>query len=320
MSITRKKVVVILLGLLIAGSLFHLWRVSKVDFSYSEYLFTIYSIQRELHLSFSDLLRSIKSDGYGTASTLIGLSFTYGIFHAAGPGHGKIIISTYLFSNESELRRGIFLSFASSLAQGLTAIVLVTAAFWVFDYTIRQTQGLANNLDLSSFFMITAVGLFIFLTRLIRLLRSALGSKVVAGSVFHVHADDCDHQHGPRQSDIKTPINIATFVGVVSSVGIRPCSGALIVLLLSYSLNIPLAGILSVLAMSVGTAMTICLLATFSVYLRLLTNRTIKKMPDGERFFSQIADFFAALGGLVIFVFGLIMFIAVLLEPAHPFK
>ena len=50
---------------------------------------------------------------------LVGLSFAYGIFHAAGPGHGKAVISSYMLANEVALRRGILLSFVSAFLQAL---------------------------------------------------------------------------------------------------------------------------------------------------------------------------------------------------------
>ena len=75
------------------------WKAGVIDSAWSEYLIGIQTIQRGMHSTLSNSLRAIEADGYGASMTLIGLSFMYGLFHAAGPGHGKIIISTYLFSN-----------------------------------------------------------------------------------------------------------------------------------------------------------------------------------------------------------------------------
>ncbi len=85
----------------------------------AQYLLAIQSIQRGLHTKLSDALRAIQDDGFGTYSNRI--SFVYGVFN----GHGKVIISTYLLSHESQLRLGIALSFAAALTQGLTAMVIV---------------------------------------------------------------------------------------------------------------------------------------------------------------------------------------------------
>ena len=60
---------------------------------------------------------------------MIGLSFAYGVFHAAGPGHGKAVISSYMLANEVALRRGIMLSFVSAFLQAATAIILMGIVF-----------------------------------------------------------------------------------------------------------------------------------------------------------------------------------------------
>ena len=83
--------------------------------------------QAEFYQMFSGLIRASKSDG-SAAYTLLGISFLYGIFHAAGPGHGKAVISSYLVANNETWRRGIVLSFASAILQALTAIALVGVA------------------------------------------------------------------------------------------------------------------------------------------------------------------------------------------------
>ena len=83
--------------------------------------------QAEFYRQFSGLIRSAKSDG-SAAWGLFGLSFVYGMFHAAGPGHGKAVISSYVVANEQTWRRGVVLSFASALLQALVAIALVGVA------------------------------------------------------------------------------------------------------------------------------------------------------------------------------------------------
>ena len=80
--------------------------------------------QSEFYREMSSTIRAAKSDG-SAVWTLLGISFAYGIFHAAGPGHGKAVISSYLVADEETARRGIVLSFASALLQALMAVALV---------------------------------------------------------------------------------------------------------------------------------------------------------------------------------------------------
>ena len=87
----------------------------------------LHTMQRDLHRQLATAMLAVRAEGAAAASALVILSFLYGVFHAAGPGHGKVVISTYILTQESQLRRGILLSLASALCQGLTAILIVAA-------------------------------------------------------------------------------------------------------------------------------------------------------------------------------------------------
>ncbi|HZN28120.1 MAG TPA: nickel transporter, partial [Xanthobacteraceae bacterium] len=71
----------------------------------------IFAKQAEFYRALSGAIRAAKADG-SAAWTLFGISFLYGVFHAAGPGHGKAVISSYLVANEETWKRGVVLSFA----------------------------------------------------------------------------------------------------------------------------------------------------------------------------------------------------------------
>ena len=75
--------------------------------------------QANFYRQLSSLIRAAKADG-SAAYTLLGISFLYGVFHAAGPGHGKAVISSYMIANDETWRRGIILSFASAILQAFT--------------------------------------------------------------------------------------------------------------------------------------------------------------------------------------------------------
>ena len=101
--------------------------------------------QSEFYREMSATIRAAKSDG-SAVWTLLGISFAYGIFHAAGPGHGKAVISSYLVANEETARRGIVLSFASALLQALVAVALVAVLAWLL-YSTAKTMCSAEKSD-----------------------------------------------------------------------------------------------------------------------------------------------------------------------------
>lgn len=314
-KMTGKVTYAVILCLILLGV--GLWAL-PLSTLWSEYLIVVQSLQRDLQQSLAAAMRRVELDGFRASLMLIALSFGYGVFHAAGPGHGKIIITTYLLSHESQLRRGVILAFASSLVQGATAIIIVSLAVWILDLSMRQTSGITSDVEIASFALIVVVGGMIALARAVRLAKSFAGKTVPDSHHDHKHAHK--HSHGPSPDDLQSPLSLRTFAGIVMSIGIRPCSGAVIVLLLAYSLGLHMAGLFSVLAMSLGTALTVSVLAGISVYLREVAKRLIVVLPDGNAGMQRVSDIVGLIGGVVIFAFGAVLLSSALFAPTHPFQ
>ena len=300
-------------------TLFFIWWEPDANSAIFQYLLIIKSVQRGLHTSLSDTLRAIQVDSFRASITLTMISFVYGVVHAAGPGHGKVVISTYLLSQKCQLRRGVTLSVAAAVTQGLTAVVIVCSAFWLLELSMRQTRGIVNDVEVISFAIVAIVGLYITFTSAL----SFRGEATVTNGAIEsrVHGSRvCDHNHGPRASDLDKELSLRGLIGIVLSIGIRPCSGAVIVLLLAFSLGHVIAGLFAVLAMSLGTAVTITLLAIFSVYFRQTAQRIVKPMDAGRRLGGLISGSLSVLGGGLIFILGLLLLNSALMAPAHPFR
>src|SRR5204863_4390103 len=113
--------------------------------------------QSEFYRQISSAIRADKTDG-SAVWTLIGISFAYGIFHAAGPGHGKAVISSYLIANEETARRGIVLSFASAMLQALVAILLVGIGRLIFDAAAATMCSAERAVEIASYALIALLG------------------------------------------------------------------------------------------------------------------------------------------------------------------
>src|SRR4051794_18192535 len=113
--------------------------------------------QSEFYREMSSTIRSAKSDG-SAVWTLLAISFAYGIFHAAGPGHGKAVISSYLVANRETARRGIVLSFASALLQSLVAVAVVGVGAWLLNATAKTMCGTERVIEIASYALIAAFG------------------------------------------------------------------------------------------------------------------------------------------------------------------
>ena len=280
-------------------------------------LLWIMTTQRELHRALSDAIEAVRHAEAGALWWMVSISFLYGVFHAAGPGHGKIVISTYLATHESRLGRGIALTVLSSLTQGLTAIVAVGVAILLLDLSMRETQSATLVLESASYGLVELLGL---------MLCWRSGRRLMTGGGddgrLHVHHHDadcgCSHHHGPSAADLAVRATPLQFIMTMLSIGIRPCSGAVLVLLLAFSMGRPGAGIASVMAMAVGTAITVSALATLSVYARQSALAILTTFEQSERRLARVVSHVAMIGGLILVIAGSSLLSASRKVAQHP--
>ena len=267
-------------------------------------------MQRDLHRDLAGAMRAVQRSGGAAFWSLVVLGFTYGVFHAVGPGHGKVVISTYLATHESRLVRGIALSLLSSLVQGLTAILLVGGVALVMQRSMRESQSLGVWLEVLSYGLVILIGLFLAWRGARRLIRGWRQATAAAAA--------CCHGHGPTASDLEAPLSGGQLVAMILSIGIRPCSGAILVLVLAFALEQLWAGIAAVAAMSVGTGLSISGLAALSVFARKGAIRLASTFEQRGSTLARLFDIAALLGGLVITGFGFALLNASLAVSRHP--
>lgn len=223
-------------------------------------------MQQNFYRSMSGSLRQIGGEGGGFAAwTLMLLSFGYGVFHAAGPGHGKAVISAWMLATESELKRGVLISFMSSLVQALAAIAVVSAVLFVFAGAVAATRSAASVLESASFALIGLLGLYLIWTAF----RPVAHAHGHAHNHDHHHDHDhahCGHAHVPEANQMRENWSLAKAISMSFAIGIRPCTGAILVLLAAYPMGLYWAGVISVFAMALGTFLTVSLIAAATVY------------------------------------------------------
>src|SRR5262245_53696695 len=162
----------------------------------------VFAKQAEFYRQFSGLIRASKADG-SAAWSLLGLSFLYGIFHAAGPGHGKAVISSYIVANDETWTRGVVLSFASALLQALVAVVVVGIAAALLSATAATMGRAVNVIEIVSYSLIILIGVRLLWVKgraFVALLRTlhrpaAVGAAVTPPTELH-HHDHAHHDHG----------------------------------------------------------------------------------------------------------------------------
>jgi nickel/cobalt transporter (NicO) family protein len=253
--------------------------------------------QAEFYRALAGMIRAAKADGSASLG-LLGLSFAYGIFHAAGPGHGKAVISSYLVANEETWRRGIALSFASALLQSSVAVAIVGIAAVLLGATAKMMGDTVRVIETASYALIMAVGARLlwvkgraFLGALRQTSVPAMVPAAAAGPghhrvIVHHHAHDhgepehahehAGHSHGPEPDELAGPGGWARGLSAIVAVGLRPCSGAILVLVFALAQGLFWIGVASTFVMGLGTAITVAAIATFAVGARTLAARFAK--------------------------------------------
>jgi len=264
--------------------------------------------------------------------SLVGLSFTYGVLHAAGPGHGKAVISSYMIANETELKRGVMLSFLSSILQGIVAILLIGAVYLLLRGSSINMTTATRWLEIASYALIAAFGGWLLLRKLRSMLRPVAVASIAGGGHIHLahdhdhhHHDHHHHEHGGHHGHSHGPGEVCASCGhahapdpsmlkgdrfalreawsAVIAVGLRPCSGALIVLSFALLNGLYLGGVLSVFAMSIGTAITVSILATMAVTAKGFALRYASSTTSAAR----ISNGIEIAGAALVLILGLVL-------------
>jgi nickel/cobalt transporter (NicO) family protein len=291
--------------------------------------------QAFFYQALAGMLRAAKNNGSAYWG-LIGVSFIYGVFHAAGPGHGKAVISSYLLANEETWRRGVTLSFASAVLQSLAAITIVAVAAFLIGATAKMMGDAVRTIETVSYVIIILIGARLlwvkgksFRTALLKARAEREPAKAVAvenggaqanacchahghenahspvahahhdhapdehahtGHGHHGHHHDHDdeegsvlpwgHAHGPEPEELAGPGGWRRGLSTIVAVGLRPCSGAIIILVFALSQGLFWAGIASTFVMGLGTAITVGTIASLAVGAKSFAKR-ISGRPTG---------------------------------------
>lgn len=261
--------------------------------------------QARVNRELAAAVRAIKSGDPTQATLLLALiAFTYGVLHAAGPGHGKAVISAYVLTNRQTVRRGILLSFMAALFQAISAIVIVGVLAILLKATSLTMRTTEAWIETVSWGLVALIGATL-LRRQIAALRPAgphLAGAPSHGGHAHVHhhehhdhagdghhdhahgdghahhhahqhqhdhhhdhSECCGHAHMPTPAQLEGTWSWRRALAVAVAVGIRPCTGAILILVFALSQGLLWAGVFATFAMALGTAITVSVLAALAV-------------------------------------------------------
>lgn len=277
--------------------------------------------QRDLHRSLTLAITELsRTPSMATWATLLSISFAYGVFHAAGPGHGKAVLATYLATHGGAVKRALGLSFAASLLQGMTAIILVVVLVYGLGWITRQAMGSVVWVEQASFLLVAALGAWLC-WRAIKQLRAAYQAHENDRSHSHSHSHEHSHDHshccgGAHHIEPQQALDWRTAIITVGAIGMRPCSGAVLMLGAASLLGQFEVGVASVVAMSLGTGITVSALALASILARGWAQRRLSKQQHSQRSVQKATGWLALAGGALIVMLGISLSVAGVAQPA----
>jgi nickel/cobalt exporter len=300
--------------------------------------------QAQFNRELAAAVRSLKSASPLSATLMLAaLSFAYGVLHAAGPGHGKAVISSYVLADGRTVRRGILLAFLAALIQALSALLVVGVLVLVLRSTGLQIRAMEAWLETESWALVALVGVWLLYYQL----RSAFRPAPAHAGHHHHHVDHHHEHHGahvhghashggplghqhahghddacevcahlPAAAELQGDWSWRRALALAFAVGVRPCTGAILVLVFAIGQGLMWAGVLSTFAMALGTAITVSVLAASAVGLRELAARLA---GGGTSKWADRVQLAAGLtGASLVLVLGAAFFVASL-GAAKPF-
>ncbi|MEH6496189.1 MAG: nickel/cobalt transporter [Pseudomonas marincola] len=261
--------------------------------------------QRSLHQELVAALKMVKNEGsMAAAGSLIVGSFLYGLFHAAGPGHGKAVLATYLLTHPHRVGRGVGIAAMGALCQGIVAVILVYGLIYLAGWLPRETSAAISWSERLSYILVAAIGVILILRILRKAIRQFFSKGL--GPASHNHNDDacgdCGHTHVPNEKQLDRAIGFFSSFGVVLAIGLRPCTGAVLVLVFAKAIGIPYSGVCAVLAMSAGTSIAVAVLAFLAVKFR---NKAVSLIDSRSPLWWIAANGAILAGGGLLLVLGI---------------
>jgi nickel/cobalt exporter len=247
------------------------------------------ALQREANRLIAQHMRAIREgDSAMPLAIGAGLAFLYGVLHALGPGHGKLVVVSYFLSREARVGRGLLMGLQIAIFHVISAIVVVAVA----DLLLRRAFGGAPaevaGVRLFSYGLIALIGAVMLAQAFRRSRHRRAGIEI---------ADACCGGAHYRPDDVRERVQQG---GLSLGVGLVPCTGAVLILLYAMANDILFAGVLLAVAIAAGMAITMGGLGILSVIARQAVASRIEARGDGNGRLAAVSDYGGALAIMAI--------------------
>ncbi len=242
------------------------------------------------------------------------------------------------FIGQHNKKVSLILASLASLMQAVVAVLLVSILLLVYQSSMREINHKAELLISFSFIALILLGLFISYRALKQIFQFNKKSKSLAdkqiltvsrlsmlnpedkasvhqpsktGYIEHINNREqdscgCGHTHLADAAQINKASSLREYAAVILSIGIRPCTGAIMVLLFANMLDIYWLGIISAFIMAIGTAITISCIALLTISGKHLIRRYLRSHTAAVKL-SLLSLLLQLSGGCALFLLGLLL-------------
>ena len=218
--------------------------------------------QRVFQNQMAEAVIRMRSGDMLAITTLLISTATYGFVHALGPGHGKYLIGGVGIGTQIKHLHLISIAVISSITQALWAIVLVYSAFFFLGVAADKIETFSESLLLPlSYGAITLVGCILVFRGIRNVIHLNFGTTPPT---------KCTHSHGPNLDQLSNAFSWRERLILITSVAIRPCTGAIFLLVITWNLQLQWVGVAAVISMGLGTAALTSIVAISSISARKL--------------------------------------------------
>lgn len=268
--------------------------------------------QKEINTQLSELLYEAQTNPLEAGLTLMGLSFIYGVIHSIGPGHGKMIVSTYILTHQTKVKISLILTILSALLQAIVAVVLVSVLLKLFNSSMHEVNIEAKHFVEISFYVLIFLGTLIVkgsLSQFYNIIKTDNKTAYLTNRSTEDSSSSCDHKHFIDPEAVNKASSIKDHLLIIISIGMRPCTGAILVLLFANMLHIYWLGVVSAFIMAIGTALTTSLIAILALSGKQLVKRYIGgNDPDSKGANIYLAgSLLKLIGGGLLILMGVIL-------------
>ncbi|CAG9298366.1 nickel/cobalt transporter [Celerinatantimonas diazotrophica] len=309
MKVISSRLTACVLVILLIGACWHFWPII---------LLQSMQMQQLIYSHFDNLLIALSEHQWQNAWMLMALSLIYGVFHAVGPGHGKVVMASYLSTHRQKLKTSICLTMAAAMMQALVAIALVTVLRFVLTQTAHQVNNNAMNIIHMNSLLVIALGIWLAFSALKKCFpkkpkihyqqfsypANHVSSAVLRSVQNHPPQCGCGHHHSVSAEQLADAHNWRDYLALIISIGARPCSGALLVLTVSALMGVYWIGVISAIVMALGTGSTTSALAFITVTARGLMIRVY----GNKEVSPYLLALPAAFGALLLIILGVTLY------------